>query len=178
MLGWLNVLIGGGLLLAGRKLFWLLVGAIGFMLGLEIASRIAFRSQWMMLLAALVLGVAFALLAVFVETVAIGVAGFLGGGLGLLRLAVLLGLDFPVAWTVAFIIGAVAGVVLVVWLFNWALIIISSAGGASMVTAGLALTNAQRPVLFFALLLVGVLVQWLAMRREHTPPAARPTQAT
>ena len=96
MLGYLNVLIGGGLLLAGRKLFWLLVGAVGFMLGLELASRIAFRSQWMLVLAALVLGVAFALLAVFVETVAIGVAGFLGGGLGLMRLVVLLGIDSPV----------------------------------------------------------------------------------
>ncbi len=81
MFGYLNVLIGGGLLVAGRKLFWLLVGGLGFMLGLELSSRLAFRSPWMLWVAALVLGVVFALLAVFVETVAIGAAGFLGGGL-------------------------------------------------------------------------------------------------
>jgi hypothetical protein len=175
MLGYLNVLIGAGLLFAGRKLFWLLVGGLGFMLGLELASRFEFRSEWMLVLAALALGVVFALLAVFVETVAIGIAGFLGGGLGLMRLANLLGIDAPAARTVAFIAGAVLGVALIIWLFNVALIIISAAAGASMVSAGLLLTDAQRSIVFFALMLIGVLVQFLALRRERSkspnPPA-------
>ena len=178
MLGYLNVLIGGGLLVAGRKLFWLLVGGLGFMLGLELASRIAFRSPWMLLVAALVLGVVFALVAVFVETVAIGVAGFLGGGLTLMRLAVLVGLDSPLARTLSFVAGAVLGVVLIVWLFNWALILISSAAGASLVSAGLLLTGTQRPLVFLALFLVGVLVQLLTSRPEHSQPAKRPPQPT
>ena len=83
------------------------------------------------------LGVVFALVAVFVETVAIGVAGFLGGGLTLMRLAALVGLNLPLARTLSFVAGAVLGVVLIVWLFNWALILISSAAGASLVSSGL-----------------------------------------
>jgi hypothetical protein len=175
MLGVLNVLIGAGMLLAGRKLFWLLVGALGFMLGLEVAHRIDFRSEWMLVLAALSLGALFALLAIFVETVAIGVAGFLGGGLVFLRLATLLGVEAPIVRTVAFIVGAILGVAFVIWLFNFALIIISSAAGASMVSSGLVLTAAQRALLFLALLLTGLLVQTLALRQErlahHAPPA-------
>ncbi|HET6845614.1 MAG TPA: hypothetical protein VFH29_02195 [Anaerolineales bacterium] len=173
MLGFLNVVIGGGLLLAGRKLFWLFVGAIGFMLGLEVASRFTFRSQWMLLVVALALGVVFALLAIFVETVALGIAGFVGGGLGLMRLAVLMGLDSPLARTLAFVVGAIIGVALVVWLFNWALIILSSAAGASMVAAGLFLRDVQRPLVYAALLVIGILVQAIAMGREHG--RAKPT---
>lgn len=177
MLGFLNVIIGAGLLLTGRKLFWLFVGALGFMVGLELASRFTFRSQWTLVVVALVVGVVFALLAVFVETVAIGIAGFVGGGLGLMRLAVLLGFDSPLARTLGFVAGAMVGVALVVWLFNWALIIISSTAGASMVSAGLFLTNVTRPLLFAALLIIGISVQALAMWREHQPPHPTPAQS-
>ena len=169
MLGLLNVGLGIGLVLAGRRLFWLFVGAIGFMLGLELASRIAFRSQWTLMLVALVLGILFSLLAVFVETVAIGIAGLVGGGLGLMRLAVLLGLDAPLARTLAFVTGAILGAALIVWLFNWALIVISSLAGASMVSSGLFLTDGQRPLVYAALIVIGVLVQAIAMGRERRP---------
>ena len=175
MLGVINVVLGAGLLLAGRKLFWFLVGAIGFMVGLELAQRIQFRSELVLILASLAIGVLFALLAVFVETVAIGIAGFFGGGLVFLRLAALLGLDSPVARTTAFILGAIIGVACVIWLFNVALVVISSAAGASMVASGLVLTDIQRPLLFLALFVIGVVVQFVALggdRREPQPPQA------
>jgi hypothetical protein len=174
MLGYVNVVIGTGLLVAGRKLFWLVVGALGFMLGLELAQRIAFRSELVLVLAALALGAVFALLAVFVETVAIGIAGFLGGGFFVMRIASLLGIDAPVARTVAFVFGAILGVAFVIWLFNFALIVISSAAGASMVSSGLFLTDVQRALVFFALLIVGVFVQLLTLRRERLHEAKGP----
>jgi len=40
MLGVINIILGGALLVAGRKLFWLFVGAVGFVTGLQFATRI------------------------------------------------------------------------------------------------------------------------------------------
>jgi hypothetical protein len=170
MLGYLNVLIGGGLLLAGRKLFWLFVGALGFMLGLELAGRIPFRSEWVLVLGGLAMGALFALLAVAAETVAIGIAGFLGGGFGLMRLAILLGVGSSAAQILAFIVGGLLGIAFFVVLFDWALIVVSAGVGASLVTSGLFLTNAQRVLLFFFLFSIGILVQALVLRRDRKAP--------
>lgn len=93
MLSLLNVILGGAVLVIGRKLFWLLVGTIGFVIGLEVARRLIHGSEIASLLAGLVIGLIFAMLAIFVETAAVGVAGFLGGGYALLGLAAVLGLD-------------------------------------------------------------------------------------
>ncbi|MFH1184258.1 MAG: hypothetical protein V1755_04365 [Chloroflexota bacterium] len=178
MLVFLNFLIGGGLLVAGRKLFWLLVGAIGFLVGLEVATRITFRSELVLVLSVVALGVIFALMAIFLETVAISMAGFLGGGFVLMRLAALLGLDGGPARIVAFVVGGIVGVILIVWLFNLALIAISSLAGASMVVSGLVLRDDERPLLFLGLMVLGVLIQGLIMLRERPSPKSerRPTE--
>ena len=170
MLAFLNVIIGGGLLITGRKLFWLLVGAIGFLVGVEIAARFTFRSELVLILSVIALGVVFALMAIFLETVAISMAGFLGGGLVLMRLAALFGLGGGPARIVAFVAGGIVGVILVVWLFDVALIAISTLVGTSMVVSGLPLRGAERPLLFVGLVVLGVLIQSLVMLREHRPP--------
>jgi len=165
----LNVVVGGGLLVAGRRLFWLLVGAIGFLIGLEVARRITFPSQLVLILVALGLGVIFALMAVFLESVAIAMAGFLGGGLALMRIATMLGFDTVPANIVTFVLGGILGAILIVWLFNWALVTISSIAGASMIVSGLPLRTSDRPLLFLGLVILGVLIQALSMRREAAP---------
>jgi hypothetical protein len=38
MLNFLNALFGGALLVAGRKLFWLFVGVIGFIIGIAVQA--------------------------------------------------------------------------------------------------------------------------------------------
>src|SRR5215510_11173561 len=93
MLGLLEVALGGGLLLAGRKIFWFLVGAIGFIIGVQIAMRFFHGQEIITIIVGLALGIVLAVTAIFLETVAIGIAGFLGGGYVLLSLAGLLGLD-------------------------------------------------------------------------------------
>jgi hypothetical protein len=170
----LNVVVGGGLLVAGRRLFWLLVGAIGFLIGLEVARRITFPSQLILILVALGLGVIFALMAVFLESVAIAMAGFLGGGLALMRIASMLGFDTVAANIVAFVLGGILGAILIVWLFNWALVTISSIAGASMIVSGLPLRTSDRPLLFLGLVILGVLIQALSMRREAAPEKTKP----
>jgi hypothetical protein len=164
--GILNLLVGGSLVLAGRKLFWLLLGAIGFLIGLELATWIAFHSELVLIIATIGLGVVFALMGIFLESVAIGMAGFLGGGLTLMRMASLMGLDSAVARWITFIVGGIIGAVLIVRLFNWALITISSIAGASMIASGLYLHQGIRPLIFLAIAVLGILFQGLLMHFE------------
>ena len=163
-----DLVLGIILLVAGRRLFWLLVGAIGFVIGVMLATRFFHGSELTMVLAGLVLGIIFALLAVFLESVAIGIAGFLGGGYVLLSIAGMLGLDQGnvLSWVV-FAVGGVIGVILVALLFSWALITISSLAGASMLIAAFGMTAATAGLVFIGLVIAGVLIQGTAMRREE-----------
>src|SRR5438132_12657733 len=76
-----GALIGAVILFFGRKLFWLCVAAVGFAAGVEIAPHLVHEPSPLLALAvALVLGLIGALLALFLQKVAIAVLGFLAGG--------------------------------------------------------------------------------------------------
>ena len=74
-------LLGAALLAFGRKLFWLLVAVIGFVVSFYLSSQF-FGDQpgWLILVIALVAGGLGAVLALFLQQLALGLAGFLGGG--------------------------------------------------------------------------------------------------
>ncbi len=73
-----GALIGIVILLFGRKLFWLCVAAVGFAAGVEIAPHLVHEpSPLLALTVAIVLGLIGALLALFLQKVAIAVLGFL-----------------------------------------------------------------------------------------------------
>ncbi len=164
----LNLVIGAILLVAGRKLFWLLVAGIGFVIGVMLATRFFNGNELTMILAGLVLGAIFALLAIFLESVAIGIAGFLGGGYVLLSIAGILGLDRGgIGSWIIFAVGGIIGIILVALLFSWALITISSLAGASMVVAAFGMTAAAAGTVFLVLVIAGVLIQGTALRREE-----------
>jgi hypothetical protein len=165
-IAFLDVILGSGLLLAGRRLFWLLLGAIGFAVGVETARRFLHGTDLLTLVAAIGLGIVFALLAVFIESIAIGLAGFVGGGYVLVTLSAMFGLHGRTADITAFIIGGFIGVALVVVLFDWALISISSLAGAAMVVGGLGLGPSIQGPAYLGLLLLGVLVQGFTLRRQ------------
>lgn len=171
MIGILNILLGGALLVAGRKLFWLLVGTLGFLIGIGVAARLMHGTELATVIVGLLLGVVFAMVAIFLQSMAIGLAGFLGGGYVLLGLASLLGLSSTPATLIVFLVGGLAGVILIAVLFDWALISISSFAGASMVVRGFGLRPAVAGLLYLGLLLFGVLVQGFALRRERTTRA-------
>src|ERR1700745_1580550 len=77
----IGALMGVIILFFGRKLFWLCVAAVGFAAGVELAPQIAQQpSPLLALTFALVLGFVGALLALFLQKIAIGIVGFLAGG--------------------------------------------------------------------------------------------------
>src|SRR3954468_20751694 len=77
----LSAIIGVVILFLGRRIFWLCVAAIGFAAGVELAPHLFHEpSPLLQLSIALVLGFLGALLATFLQKIAIAVAGFAAGG--------------------------------------------------------------------------------------------------
>lgn len=163
----LEILVGLGLLSLGRKLFWLFVGGVGFVSGVLLTTAVL-RSQpiWVVLLVALGAGLLGALLAVAVQRWAVGIAAFLAGGYVALSLG---DLWFPEAATHAWVLyigGGILFSVLVGFLFDWALIVLSSLSGALVVTQALDPGFLLEAGLLVALLAAGILVQARMLHRE------------
>jgi hypothetical protein len=130
MLSLINIILGGALLVAGRKLFWLFVGVAGFIAGMQLATQYWQGPELLAIVFGLVVGVIFAVLAIFLQGVAIAVAGFLAGGYILTVLAGMLGLNQDAFSWIVYLIGGVIGALLVIVLFDWAIITLSSLAGA------------------------------------------------
>jgi len=163
----LRILIGILALILGRRLFWLFVGVVGFALGFAFATEF-FQGQpdWLIVVIALGVGLLGALLAVFVQQIAIGVAGFIGGGYITLTVVNALGWDpGPTAW-LPFLIGGIVGLVLIITLFDWALIVLSSLVGAGLIIEAIQLREPVEVALFVVLVAVGIVVQAGLMWRD------------
>jgi hypothetical protein len=159
------------LLLFGRRLFWLFVALAGFGAGMYVAhDYFQMESPGLSLAIALLAGVLGALLSIFLQKLAVGVAGFAAGGyLAALLLKNLNAESF--AW-IGFIIGGVLGALFLLTLFEWALIILSSLVGAAFVADGLATPQTALGV-FGAALVIGIIVQRMQLPDEKKPRAER-----
>jgi MFS family permease len=164
----IKLILGFALIGFGRKLYWLLVGVIGFAAGYLLAGQFfSAASDWLFILIGIVIGLIGAALAVFIQSVAVAVAGFLGGGYIAIQLLDLLGIGGDAFSWIPFIIGGILGVILVSVLFDWALIVLSSLVGAFLVTQAIDPNLDTSSFLFFILLILGIVIQVLVMRRER-----------
>jgi hypothetical protein len=163
-----SALLGAIVLLFGRKIFWLCVAAVGFAVGVELAPHLVTQPSPILHLSfALVLGFAGALLALLLQKVAIAVLGFVAGG----KLAVTLMQAFLVQhgsydW-IAFLLGGIIGALLLLSLFNWALIVCSALLGAYMVCSAITLPATGATIAYIGLTALGVLAQGAMLRRNH-----------
>jgi Domain of unknown function (DUF4203) len=164
----ISVAVGVAILFFGRKLFWLFVAALGFAIGLEVAAYFMKEPpQWITLLVALVGGVIGALLAILLQKLAIAVAGFLAGGRIAWALAATFFVDHVHYRGITFVIGGIVGALLLLALFDWVLILLSSIEGAHLIGNGFTLPEKGTMILTIALAAIGVLVQGSMMRRSR-----------
>lgn len=167
--------IGAALLFAGRKLFWLALGGVGFLVGLSIATQVLDLSSGLLALGlALVCGVGCAFLAVFAQKIAIALAGLVVGGGGALWLASLFEpgafAGNPAPWLlVVALAGGVIGVLVAPSLFEASLAVFTSLVGALLIVTRARIGSPHETWIFVGLVLVGFLVQSMG-RRE---PAER-----
>ena len=164
-----GALIGIVILFFGRKLFWLCVAAVGFAAGVELGPHLVHEpSPLLALIIALALGLIGALLALFLQKIAIAVLGFLAGG----KLAGAIAAAFLVQYaqysTVIFIAGGIIGAILLLVLFDWALIIVSSLIGAHLIQSAIVLPPSGSTIVFIGLAVLGILVQAASLRRSQT----------
>jgi hypothetical protein len=168
----LGAIIGLVVLLFGRKLFWLCVAAVGFAAGVELAPHLVQEPTAVLQLSiAIVLGFVGALLALLLQKVAVGIVGFAAGG----RLAVGIAASFFVAYAdyywLTFIIGGILGALLLLALFDWALIFVSALIGAHLLVRAFVLPQSGATILLLVLAALGVAVQASVLRRRRTAVA-------
>src|SRR6059036_2874138 len=164
----LGAVIGALILFFGRKLFWLCVAAIGFAAGVEIAPHLVHEpSPLLALTVALVLGLIGALLALFLQKVAIAVLGFLAGGKLAGAIAAAFFVHYAQYSTFIFVIGGLIGAVLLLALFDWALIVVSSLIGAHLIQSAVVLPASGSTIVFIALTIIGIVIQAASLRRSE-----------
>jgi len=162
-----GVLIGIAILFFGRKLFWLTVAAVGFAVGVEIAPLLVNEpSSVLALLIALVLGILGALLALFLQKVAIAVLGFFAGGKLATAIAAAFFVHYAQYSTIIFVIGGIIGAILLLAVFGWALIVVSSFIGAYLIQSAIVLPPTGSTLVFIGLAIVGIFVQATSFRRS------------
>jgi hypothetical protein len=162
-----GVLIGIAILFFGRKLFWLTVAAVGFAVGVEIAPLLVNEpSSLLALLIALVLGILRALLALFLQKVAIAVLGFFAGGKLATAIAAAFFVHYAQYSTIIFVIGGIIGAILLLAVFGWALIVVSSFIGAYLIQSAIVLPPTGSTLVFIGLAIVGIFVQAASFRRS------------
>jgi hypothetical protein len=165
-----RLLVGIAILTMGRRLFWLFLGGTGFVLGFEVAER-TFHGQphSVLLVIALIAGVIGALLAVFLQKLAIVAGGFFAGGYLLTVLLQELGVRNGQYHWFLFIIGGIIGAILMQVLFGWTLIILSSVMGSVLILQALHFGPQITKLIFVLLLALGIAIQYGLFRQKPHP---------
>lgn len=134
----LCIAVGLLLVFSGRRIFWLFVATVGFLAGMKYAPVIApGQPAWVMVAFGIFLGLAGAVLAVLLQRAAVAIAGAATGAMLASRLVPALGWADPTVFWAAVIVAALVAAVLASFLFDWALIVLTSLSGAVLVCDGL-----------------------------------------
>ena len=173
----LDLIFGFLLVFVGRNLFWLCVGIIGFLIGVQCAEALGYFNGWMALLMPFALGSVGVVLAMSFEwfMMIFGI-GFLGGGYLLMNIFPSIAQQDPYSWLI-FVVGGIVGMCLMIITFDWTLIFISSLFGAMLIVNAFHGPEQLRDLLFIGSMLTGIVVQYLILmgvtkRRRFTSPAS------
>ncbi len=159
-MNWIYLVIGIAMLILGRKFFWLFTGGIGFYIGFTLAPKILpTQSENVILVIALVMGLLGVFLSLLIKSAAISIAGFAAGAYVIYSLIPMINFNLGNYYWLVIIIGGILGAVLAGTMFDWALIILTSACGAMLVSTTLNLTFPLSAVVLVVLFLIGLIVQ-------------------
>jgi len=156
----LLAIAGIALLVAGRRLFWLAVGLLGFIAGYQAMERwgsgLPHSAAFVVAVAVGVIGM---ILAVVVQRVAVALAGFL---LGVVLATFLLPLTGLVLGPWHGLVVAAAGLLMAfvaLGLFSLALVVLTAGAGAAMLAEAIAAPPPWGVPLLVVLWVIGVVVQ-------------------
>lgn len=159
-MNWIYLVIGIAMLILGRKFFWLFTGGIGFYIGYTLAPKILpSQSENVILVIAVVMGLLGIFLSILVKSAAISIAGFAAGAYVVYSLIPMISFNLGNYYWLVIIIGGILGAVLAGTMFDWALIILTTACGAILIATTLNLTFPLSAVVLVVLFLIGLIVQ-------------------
>ena len=168
------LLAGIAILFLGRQIFWLFVAMVGAIEGGRLGlAYFADHAVWVQVAAVVGGGLLGALVGIFLQPVAAMIVGFYAGGIVVQDLALRWGLAMPdYAW-LPFVVGGVVGAVLMLMIFDWALIVLSSLYGATLIVQSTAVHGlfGEGALKFFFVILfvIGIIVQALLFKRNPSP---------
>ncbi len=170
-----QALIGCALLLFGRRAYWLFVGALGFVFGMDLGARLlAHKPEYVMVLLSLCVGFLAALVAVLAVKVRVVISGVLAGAyLAETGAKIAHWNQGDVTWLFA-IAGGIVGAVLALFLFDWILILSSAIIGAHLAVEPLPLGQDHSLALFVILAILGIAVQAAGMNHPVAGEQPRP----
>ncbi len=156
----LSIAAGLLLLFAGRRFFWLAAGLVAFLFTFNLFDNL-FGGGWLGLIVAVILGVILGWLATkFIKIIGY-IVGALAGAVGLPLFLGLFGINF--GWLLMALIGAVIGFLLMLFLFDWGLILLTAWAGANAITGKLTgqwtLGATIATIIFVVLMAAGIFVQ-------------------
>lgn len=162
----IQIILGLLVLTTGRKLPWLFVAVITFVFGMYFMMDILHvKSRWLIQIIGLAVGVIGLVLGVYLKHIPIAMVSIISGGYGAYYMAQLLGSKSSALLWILFVVGGILGIILLATQYEWALILLSSFGGATLVVKHLNLQQQGIALLvFLTLILLGVILQATVLR--------------
>ncbi|MCG2740254.1 MAG: DUF4203 domain-containing protein [Syntrophaceae bacterium] len=165
-----NILAGVILLLFGRKLFWLFLGIVGFLIGMKIAPMFfGDEPRWIQLSIAVGAGCLGAIVAILAQRLAFALGGFFAG----MYLALGVGHFFAMADanTTLFIAlgGGIIGAIIATLIMDTAITILVCLVGAGAIVGELHLSQTMHILILLLLAGAGFVFQeklWPAVHKE------------
>jgi hypothetical protein len=159
----LNILVGTGLVILGRKYLWIFTAGIFYFFTIEIIDHSQYNlPDTIILFVAMVLAASGALLAGVLKPIAIVVPVFLASSY-LFSLPAEAYQWFPGQTWLTYLIGGGLGLVLIAGATNWTFIVLSSLIGGLLVTRGIPINPAWSLVAFLGVALAGIIIQILIL---------------
>ncbi|WP_300464631.1 DUF4203 domain-containing protein [Desulfobacula sp.] len=166
----LNLMTGVLLLLAGRRLFWVSVACVGFIVAYRYTVEAGVPGPaWIVWAVPLGIGLIGAIVALVYQKLAVILVGFMIGGLIVMDLFHNIGFHGgSLSWMIL-LVGGLVGAIAILFVFDWALIVLSSLAGAFVIVPLMGLDNADGNIAFVILAVIGMATQaffFLKIRKQ------------
>jgi len=163
----LQIAVAAALLMLGRRLYWLFVAGVGFAVTMRLATEhLETPEEWVPLALAVVAGLAGALFVIFLQKLAITIAGFTSAAFFAHTVAENIGLVGSLQNVVVLLVGVLGGIFSRT-LFDWALIFLSSLTGAVFLVDAFDLEPMLALVVMMIVAIAGISIQANMLHRDR-----------